>query len=76
MAGAWVAARVEHLGFSNVAGNTGWGPWDAPVWRVETGAGYSLRRNLILKAAWQYNWRDGGRIQRKGLAAAQVLCWF
>jgi hypothetical protein len=76
MAGGWLAGRVDRLGFSTVAGNVGWGSWDAPVWRVEAGGGYSLRRNLLLKAAWQYNWRDGGRVRRKGLAAAQVLYWF
>ena len=34
--------------------------WDAPVTRLETGAGYYIRRNLLAKGAYQHNWRDGG----------------
>jgi hypothetical protein len=74
--GAWVAARVDHLGFSQVRGALGVLTWDAPVWRLEAGGGYALRRNLLLKAAWQHNWRDGGRVRSQGLATAQVLYWF
>ena len=33
--------------------------WDAPVSRVEAGAGYSFRRNFLLKIAVQRNWRTG-----------------
>ena len=36
----------------------------------------SLRREVLLKVAWQYNWRDGGRVRREGLVAAQVMVWF
>jgi hypothetical protein len=74
--GAWVAARVDHLGFSEVQGTQGRVTWDAPVWRLEAGGGFALRRNLLLKASWQNNWRDGGRIRSKGMATAQVLYWF
>jgi hypothetical protein len=75
--GAWLAARVDHLGFNEITGTTmGRLTWDAPVWRVEVGAGYALRRNLYFKAAWQDNGRDGGRVRRQGFAAAQVLYWF
>jgi hypothetical protein len=74
--GAWVAARVDHLGFSEVQTTLGPVTWDAPVWRLEAGGGYALRRNLLLKASWQNNWRDGGRIRSKGMATAQVLYWF
>ena len=31
--------------------------WDAPVTRLEVGGGYSLQRNLLLKAAYQHNTR-------------------
>ena len=50
--------------------------WDAAVTRVELGLGYRLRRNVRLKGAWQYDWRDGGRVQREGHAAAQLAYWF
>ena len=39
----------------------GTGTWDAPVTRLETGAGYYIRRNLLAKGTYQHNWRDGGR---------------
>ncbi len=74
--GLYVAMRVDHLGFSEICGTTGCLPWDAPVRRVEAGAGYSIRRNVVLKGAYQYNWRDGARHPRLGLAAAQLLVWF
>jgi hypothetical protein len=74
--GLYVAIRVDHLGFSEVCGTTGCLPWDAPIRRVEAGAGYSIRRNVVLKGAYQYNWRDGARHPRLGLAAAQLLVWF
>ena len=51
-------------------------PWDAPVSRVETGFGFSLRRNLLLKGVFQYNQRDAGRTLVHDLVAGQVLWWF
>ena len=50
--------------------------WDAPVTRAEVAASYLLQRNVRLKAAWQYDWRDGGRVRREGHAAAQIGYWF
>jgi hypothetical protein len=50
--------------------------WDAPVTRVELGASYRLRRNVRAKAAWQYDWRDGGRVRREGHVAVQLGYWF
>jgi len=50
--------------------------WDADLWRAEAGAGYSLRRNVMLKGSYQYNRREGGRVNAGSLAAAQVLLWF
>jgi hypothetical protein len=50
--------------------------WDAPVSRVETGAGYRLRRNVRIKVSWQENWRDGGRIRRDSLVGTQLVYWF
>jgi hypothetical protein len=50
--------------------------WDAPVNRVEVGAGYLIQRNVKLKTSYQYNWRDGGRVRREGCLAAQLAYWF
>jgi hypothetical protein len=50
--------------------------WDAPVTRGEAGVNYRLLRNVRLKAAYQYDWRDGGRVRREGHAAVQVAYWF
>ncbi len=50
--------------------------WEAQTWRVETGVGYSITRNIIVKGGWQRNGRDGGRVRRDSLFAAQVLYWF
>jgi predicted porin len=71
------AARGDRLGFSDVTTSTGdVRTWDANVRRAEAGFGYLLRRNVRLKATYQYNWRDGGRIQKQGMAGAQLLYWF
>ena len=73
----YVAARYDHLGFSDLAGAAGTLPWDAPVRRLEAGAGYSLQRNLLLKASLQFNHRDGGVLPPDAhLAAAQLVFWF
>jgi hypothetical protein len=78
--GLFAAARFDHVGFSRVTTPPGYGDsatttWDAPVSRVEAGAGYSLRRNLVLKAAVQQNWRQGmGHSER--IAALQTLFWY
>jgi hypothetical protein len=76
--GLYVAARFDHLGFSEITGvSAGTQPWDAPVTRVEVGGGYSIQRNLLLKLSYQHNARDGGVLQRSAnLAAAQVVFWF
>ena len=74
--GLYAAARVDHLGFSEIAGTTRRDTWDAPVTRLEVGGGYSLQRNLVLKLSYQHNARDGGRIHILNLAEAQLLFWF
>jgi hypothetical protein len=75
-----VAARGERLTFSDLRGATQYGtlPWDAPVSRIEVGAGYALTRHVSAKAAWQYNWRQGvdWPQPREGLLAVQVAAWF
>ncbi|MBZ5556779.1 MAG: hypothetical protein LAO77_05830 [Acidobacteriia bacterium] len=77
MPGLFAAARVDHLGFSDIAGTTVTEPWDAPVTRVEVGGGYSIQRNLQLKFSYQYNRRDGGVLEQLAhLKAAQLVFWF
>jgi hypothetical protein len=74
--GLYAAVRAEHLAFSRIAGTARIVEWDAPVSRVEMGGGYYLQRNLILRLSVQMNRRDGGRVQRSTLPAAQLLFWF
>src|SRR5262249_14175217 len=74
--GLYVAARVDHLGFSEVVGTQRTATWDAPVTRAEVGGGYSIQRNLVVKLALQYNTRDGGRVHTLWLPAAQLQFWF
>jgi hypothetical protein len=74
--GLYVAGRVDHLGFNDIVGSAGPQSWEAPVTRVEVGAGYSLLRNLLLKISVQRNTRDGGRVPSATLAAAQAVYWF
>jgi hypothetical protein len=75
--GLYAAARLDHLGFSEVVGTKSTLPWDAPVNRAEVGVGYSLQRNLLLKISHQYNRRDGGKERRAAhLPAAQLVFWF
>ena len=74
--GLYVAARYDRMLFSRIETSQGSMTWDADLWRVEAGAGYSVRRNVLLKGSWQYNRRDGGRTTAANLAAAQVVLWF
>ena len=74
--GWYGAARVEHLGFSQITTSTQTTEWEAPVTRTEVGVGYYVQRNLIAKTSLQFNRRDGGRVQRSQLLAAQLLYWF
>ncbi len=74
--GLYLAARAEHLGFSELPSAVGLRTWDAPVTRVEAGAGWAPRRHVLLKASWQHNWRDGGTVEENDLVAGQVVLWF
>jgi hypothetical protein len=76
MPGLYVAARAEHLAFSDVDIATGPVSWDAPVSRLEVGGGYYLQRNVVARVSLQVNRRDGGRVTRARLLAAQLLFWF
>jgi hypothetical protein len=80
--GLYAAGRFDHVGFSSVTGSPDYGttpstttPWDAPVSRMEVGAGFSLRHNLVLKAAVQRNRRQGAE-RSETVAALQTLFWY
>lgn len=73
--GLFVAGRIDRLAFSDLASSAGSRTWDAPVTRLETGAGYYIRRNLLAKGTYQHNWRDGGQVRSRGLFAAQLHFW-
>jgi hypothetical protein len=74
--GVHLAARGERLGFGRIPTATGLLAWEAPVRRFEIGAGYAVVRNVIVKASWQRNLRDGGRVRRDTLGALQIIYWF
>jgi len=75
--GLYAAARIDHLGFSDIVGTRETAPWDAPVTRFEIGAGYSIQRNLLLKLSYQHNDRDGGVLLRMAhLTSVQLGFWF
>lgn len=74
-----IAGRVDHLGFSDIVGTVNGGlptSWDAPVDRVEGVLGYRVLRNLEVRAGYQYNWRDGGRVHERGYPTVLASIWF
>ena len=73
--GLFVASRIDRLAFSKLPAAAAPLSWDAPVTRLESGAGYYIRRNLIAKTAYQHNWRDGGLVRSRGLFAVQLHFW-
>ncbi len=74
--GVAVAARLDGLWFSKLAGTGGNLPWEADVRRLETALSVSILRNLVAKFAWQRNQRDGGRVRHDSIGAAQLVYWF
>jgi hypothetical protein len=75
-AGLYLAARADRLSPTKIESALGSQTWDAPVTRVEAGAGWAPRRHVLLKASWQHNWRDGGAVRESDLVAGQVDLWF
>jgi hypothetical protein len=73
--GLYVAARVDHLGFSTIAGSAVSQTWDAPVTRLELGGGYSIQRNLLLKISGQFNRRDTARVPTSNVVATEIVFW-
>jgi hypothetical protein len=81
--GLYAAARFDHVGFSTLTASPPAGSttplvttWEAPVTRVELGAGYSIRRNVVVKAVVQQNWRKEAAEQSDMVIAAQTQFWF
>jgi hypothetical protein len=76
----YVAGRADTLAFSRVTGERLFNgqptEWDAPVRRLELGAGIYLQRNLTLRVAVQPNWRDGGRVRQRTYPSAELAYWF
>lgn len=71
--------RIDGLGFSRISGTepgTQSIPWDAPVQRVEVGAGYYLQRNLVARVTVQGNWRNAGRVTNRTYFSGQLAYWF
>ena len=73
--GFFVAGRLDRLTFGRIATLSGSRTWDAPVTRVETGAGFYIRRNFLAKSTYQHNWRDGGGVRSRGLLIVQLQFW-
>lgn len=75
----FAAARIDALTFSSVTGSARPAvaiSWDAPVTRLEVGAGYMLQRNLTARVAIQRNVRDGGRVRSRTFVSGQLAFWF
>jgi hypothetical protein len=73
--GLYLAARGEGLSLSELHDSPS-PEWDAPVWRLELGAGWMVRRDLLIKVSLQHNEREGGRVRRQTLPALQAVWWF
>ena len=74
--GLYAAARLDHLGFSEITGTGRRDNWDAPLTRIEIGGGYSLQRNLMIKLSVQQNTRETTSRSKATIGAAQVVFWF
>ncbi|HUR21363.1 MAG TPA: hypothetical protein VMZ90_11180 [Vicinamibacterales bacterium] len=71
-----ISGRADRLTFSTIAGAGGEVSWDAPLWRVEGALGYRVSRHVDLRAGYQYNWREAGRVRERGFPTLQALLWF
>jgi hypothetical protein len=74
--GFYLAGRADHMGFSRPEWPRTSLAWDAPVSRIEAGFGLSLRRDLLLKASFQHNHREGGYVHTGNVLAGQLAFWF
>ena len=72
------AIRVEHMDFSRLVRPSDGASvrWEAPVRRVEAILAFRASRTVGVRAGWQHNWRDGGRVSRRGVPMLSVLWWY
>jgi len=72
-----VSVRADRLTFSRITGESSVPTsWDAPMWRAEGVLGYRVSRHVDLRAGYQFNWREAGRVRERGFPTLQVLVWF
>ena len=72
-----VSARGDRLTFSTIDGATlPSAAWDAPIWRAEAAIGYRISRHVDVRAGYQYNWREAGRVRTLGFPTLQAMVWF
>jgi hypothetical protein len=72
--GLYAAVRADRLNFSEIGGEYyNLSAWDAPVRRIEVGGGYSLRHDVVLKVAYQWNHRETSYFPNAALLAAQLV---
>jgi hypothetical protein len=74
--GFHVAARYDRVHFGDVQGPNGPVSWEAPVWRIETGVGFAVTRQIRLKGVYQHNEREAGFVRSNDLVAVQGAIWF
>jgi len=75
--GLYVAARLGALFFGRAAEPPGSESWDADVFRVEAGPGWSITRGLMLKSVYQYNRREmTGALRSAHRVAVEATAWF
>lgn len=74
-----LGTRVDRLAFGRAwpnAADTPTTTWDASVARVEATLGFRVTRTFEVRGGWQHNWRDGGRIETRGVPVLAALYWF
>ncbi|MCC7009239.1 MAG: hypothetical protein IT184_10510 [Acidobacteria bacterium] len=71
------ALRAERLAFARVRGGAASDlPWDADVDRLELVLGFRASRHAEIRAGYQHNWREGGRIRARGFPTGALIYWF
>ena len=74
--GLYAAARFDRIFFGSISSSSGVSGWDADVSRLETGFGYTVIRNLLVKTVYQYNRRDSVKHPSLHLGAVQLAFRF
>ena len=75
--GLYAAARFGSIFFGPAAAAGDGETWDANVFRMEAGAGWSVTRGVLLKAAYQYNRRDmTGDLRSAHRVGVEATAWF